>query len=299
MRIRILLLSIMILSVVIGCKKTDNATEPLKTLQITEITPDSAEIGGSVSLIGTGFGATQSTSNVSFNNVKAINYTSWSDTQIKVNVPNGANSGKVSVTVNGKKSNEVEFKVLISAVTISNLVWMLYNLDVDHYRNGDSIPEVRDSAQWINLTTGAWCYYNNEPSNGPIYGKLYNWYAVNDPRGLAPLGWHVPTQNEWRMLTTFLGGDTIAGGKLKETDTLYWHSPNTGATNSSGFTALPGGYRNNESFIKIGYLGHWWSSSEVNLTIASSRLLYSNYPNSQLFNPYKNYGLSVRCVKDY
>jgi len=117
---------------------------------------------------------------------------------------------------------------------------MCKNLDVDHYRNGDPIPEVQDSAQWVNLKTGAWCYYNNSDSLGKIYGKFYNWYAVNDPRRLAPIGYHVPSDAEWTVLSTFLGGNKGSGGKMKETDTTHWSSPNKGATNSSGFTALPG-----------------------------------------------------------
>ena len=114
---------------------------------------------------------------------------------------------------------------------------------MSHYRNGDSIPEVTDPNIFDTLTTGAWCNYNNDPANEAIYGKLYNWYSVNDPRGLAPQGWHVPADSEWTILTTFLGGSAIAGSALKDTSSL-WGSPNTGSTNSSGFSGLPGGYRN-------------------------------------------------------
>ena len=97
-------------------------------------------------------------------------------------------------------------------VTISNQTWMKSNLNVSHYRNGDVIPQITDSSQWANLTTGAWCYYKNDDANGPVYGKMYNWYAVNDPRGLAPVGYHIPNNLEWSNLTTFLGGESIAGG---------------------------------------------------------------------------------------
>src|SRR5436190_23369500 len=130
------------------------------------------------------------------------------------------------------------------SVTICDQVWMIKNLDVSTYRNGDPIPEVTDPSQWAGLTTGAWCYYENNSANGTIYGKLYNWYAVNDPRGLAPLGWHVPSDEELTTLTSCLGGVFVAGGTMKETGTTHWLAPNTEATNSSGWTGLPGGYRN-------------------------------------------------------
>src|ERR1035437_8570614 len=134
--------------------------------------------------------------------------------------------------------------VSIPSVTICTQVWMLKNLDVSTYRNGDLIPKVTTTTAWDALTTGAWRWCNNDPAMGVIYGKLYNWYVVNDPRGLAPTGWHVPSDAEWTTLSTCLGGYAVAGGAMKETGTTHWTSPNTGATNSSGFTGLPGGGRN-------------------------------------------------------
>jgi uncharacterized protein (TIGR02145 family) len=116
-------------------------------------------------------------------------------------------------------------------VKICNSTWMKSNLMVSKYRNGDVIPQVSDPTQWANLTTGAWCYYTNDTANGPIYGKLYNWYAVIDSRGLAPIGWHVPSDLEFTTLSNCLGGEPIAGGKMKATN--LWDSPNTGANNSS------------------------------------------------------------------
>src|SRR5450759_1177427 len=166
----------------------------------------------------------------------------------------------------------------IPSVTICTQVWMLKNLDVSTYRNGDLIPKVTDPTAWSALTTGAWCWYNNDSAtNASTYGKLYNWYAVNDPRGLAPTGWHVPSDAEWTTLSTCLGGNAVAGGAMKETGTTHWTSPNTGATNSSGFTGLPGGYRNNDgSFNNVGNFGYWWSSTELNTTDAWYRNLYYN-----------------------
>jgi hypothetical protein len=118
---------------------------------------------------------------------------------------------------------------------------MTKNWDGTTFQNGDSIPEVTDAIEWSNLTTPAWCYYDNDPANGDIYGKLYNWYAVSDPRGLAPLGWRIPTDADFNELFTYVGNPE--GGNIKEVGFIYWDSPNTGATNSSGFSALGAGRR--------------------------------------------------------
>jgi len=159
-------------------------------------------------------------------------------------------------------------------VTIGSQIWTRCNLGITTYRNGEVIPQVTDPTQWSNLTTGAWCYYNNDPSTEPKYGKLYNWYAVNDPRGIAPTGYHVPSDTEWTVLTDYLGGESVAGGKMKKAGTAYWNAPNTDATNSSGFTGLPGGDRsNNGVYSTIGYNGSWWSSSEDNTNYAWYRYL--------------------------
>ncbi len=284
--------------------EVDFTVDPVKTFQVTSITPTSARIGDVVTIYGSGFGASQTISSVSFNGTKATEYSSWSDTDIKVKVPTGATSGKVYVTVNGVKSNEVEFIITppetAEMVTIGTQVWMLKNLNVDHYRNGDSIPEVKDATAWANLTTGAWCYYNNDPANGKIYGKLYNWYAVNDPRGLAPIGWLVPSDAECTALTTFLGGRSVAGGKMKETGTSHWRSPNTGATNSSNFSALPGGCRDygGITFSDIGGYGVWWSSTELDATYAWAQSLDCDHAVVGRYGSSKGYGFSVRCVKD-
>ena len=176
---------------------------------------------------------------------------------------------------------------------------MVKNLEVTTYRNGDPIPQVTDPAAWGLLSTGAWCYYNNNSANGPVYGKLYNWYAVNDPRGLAPAGWHVPSDAEWTTLSTCLGGDLIAGGPMKEIGTTHWTPPNTGATNTSGFTGLPGGFRGGRgSFYDVGNFGYWWSSTETSTTNAWNRTLYYNNGNINRLNDDKQDGFSVRCLRD-
>lgn len=184
--------------------------------------------------------------------------------------------------------------------------WAFENFDGTTFRNGDPIPEVTDNAAWAALTTPAWCYYDNDPANGQIYGKLYNWYAVNDPRGLAPEGWRIPTNNDWASLKFCLGGD-FTGGKMKTTgdvtnNTGLWQSPNASATNESGFGGLPGGRRGfNGSFINLAQNGFWWSSSEYdNSQSWTWRLNYDNVFGDQLSNnpEEKRSGVSVRLIKD-
>jgi uncharacterized protein (TIGR02145 family) len=190
-----------------------------------------------------------------------------------------------------------------SPVTIGTQTWDKCNLDVTTYRDGTPIPQVTDPIAWDALTTGAWCYYDNDPANNDIYGKLYNWYAVNNTinGGLAPLGKHIPTDAEWTTLTDFLGGASVAGGKMKETGFCHWNSPNTNATNSSGFTALPGGIRSAGGvFFNIGNFGWLWSSSE-NVPIppsASARLLRYNSGNVLTSDSGQESGFSVRCIID-
>jgi uncharacterized protein (TIGR02145 family) len=192
----------------------------------------------------------------------------------------------------------------LPSVTICSQIWTLENLDVETYRNGDVIPQVTDPIAWENLTTGAWCYYNNDSANGPIYGKLYNWYAVTDPRGLAPIGYHVPTDAEFEtLIVTCLGGETVAGGKMKSTGTTLWNSPNTDATNSSGFTGLPAGSRNYDGqFLSINDSAAWWTSTPNvppgNPLTARSKYVVSNFGFAYNLNTTKTTGLSVRLIKD-
>ena len=194
------------------------------------------------------------------------------------------------------------------SVTIGTQVWTTINLDVTTYSDGTAIPQVTDPTAWAALTTGAWCYYNNESANGTTYGKLYNWYAVagihdtdfNTPNKiLAPTGYHIPSVTEWTTLTTYLGGETVAGGKMKATGTSLWDTPNTDATNSSGFTGLPGGFRfTNGTFFDVGINGYWWSSSEVDASKAWFSVLVYYNGNAYGGNFDKPNGFSVRCLKD-
>lgn len=182
-------------------------------------------------------------------------------------------------------------------VTIGKQIWTSENLSVEHYRNGDVIPQIQDKDKWAKLTIGAWCYYENKSGNGKTYGKLYNWYAVNDPRGLAPKGWHIPSDAEWTKLSDFLGGEDVAGGKMKIT--TLWESPNTGATNESGFTALPAGYRNDDGVFDGIVLGvDYWSTSESSADLGWARSLSSGTSDLSRFDGYKKAGFSCRCVKD-
>ena len=191
--------------------------------------------------------------------------------------------------------------VFLPTVVIGTQQWTDKNLDVLTYRNGDVIPQVKDATAWAALTTGAWCYFNNDPSGyGSIYGKLYNWYAVNDPRGLAPQGWHIATFDEWATLSTTLGGTTLAGGKLKTAGTSRWTTPNTGATNESGFSALPGSYRdNNGAFYNFtGQLSHWWTATEFSTSNAFFYFLSNSLENLLRGNENKKRGFYVRVVRD-
>jgi len=207
--------------------------------------------------------------------------------------------------------DSITFKRSVAAmsnVTIGTQVWATKNLDVTTYRDGTPIPEVKDATAWASLTTGAWCYYENSTANGTTYGKLYNWYAVagihdneasTPNKVLAPTGWHVPTNAEWTTLTTFLGGESIAGSKMKATGTTLWRTSNTDVTNSSGFTGLPGGGRGGDGSLSgIGGVGQWWSSSEYTNTTAWFRNLTHYAGSADRNGSNKGSGKSVRCLRD-
>ncbi len=186
-----------------------------------------------------------------------------------------------------------------NTVTIGTQIWMVENLRTTKYNDDGSIPLVTDATEWRNLTTDAYCWYNNDPASyKDTYGALYNWYTVNTGK-LCPIGWHVPTDAEWAILTTYLGGETVAGGKMKESGTSHWATPNTGADNSCGFTALPGGTRLYDStFDFIRFNGFWWSSTADNATLALDRNLIWQYSNAYRNITSKSNGYSVRCLQD-
>jgi uncharacterized protein (TIGR02145 family) len=189
-----------------------------------------------------------------------------------------------------------------TTTTCLPIIFTTTNYSGTTYRDGTTIPEVTNAIAWAALTTGAWCYYNFDSANGLIYGKMYNWYAINDPRGFAPIGYHVPSDQEFTCYTNSLGGDTVAGGAMKETGITHWTSPNTGATNTSGFTALPGGGCNiSGAFQNKNNYGFFWTSTEYPLDTTKAWIRYIAYNASNIyrdFNYGKNSGFSVRLVQD-
>ena len=208
------------------------------------------------------------------------------------------------ISLSGKYKAEVNI-IRFNSVKIGNQVWTNENLNVDRFQNGDIIPEAKTAEEWMaagNAKRPAWCYVDNDPKNGEKYGKLYNWYAVNDKRGLALAGWHVPSEEEWTVLSNFLGGEGVSGKKMKSTS--GWNNNGTSVlngngTNSSGFSGLPGGFcQSGVGLFDVGNSGSWWSASEANETTAWRRDL--DYYRSYFYRSKspKDYGFSIRCVKD-
>jgi len=181
-----------------------------------------------------------------------------------------------------------------NTVKIGDQLWMAEDLKVTKYNDGITIPNITDKIAWQNSSTGACIWYNNEKS----WGTLYNWYAVNTGK-LAPAGWHVATHQDWTILTDYLGGEDIAGGKLKETGGEQWDTPNYGATNEYWFTALPGGFRQGDgTFSSFGGGGYYWSSTEFDALNSWARYIFWSESNLYRDHYNKRVGFSVRCIKD-
>ena len=293
---------------------------------IKSVTPAAAEVGDEIVIKGSDFGTKyQYASNyVLVHGVKARVYTLWSKTEIRLIAPSGSTmtTGPISVTVHSIMGNEVSFTYLPSSpVTIGSQTWAGANLDVEYYASGDPIPHIADSVSWANATTGAWCWYDFDPDMGKRVGKLYNWYAVNDPRGLAPLGQHIPTDAEWTQLAVALGASyaeasqaigwfgSDEGGKLKNVGNGMWSVPNEGATNSSGFNALPGGCRSsNGGFFGVMYYGYWiyglygyyWTKTEQDPSIGTAWMRALSKDEARIARSYagSNMGMSVRTIYD-
>lgn len=189
-----------------------------------------------------------------------------------------------------------------NTVQIGTQIWMAENLSVDSFSTGGIIIHALSQEDWIKANTNhkpAWCYYDNETTNGNKFGRLYNWYAVNDNRGLCPFGWHIPSSSEWNTLIDYLGGTEVSGGGLKSNSS--WLSPNTGANNNSGFSAMPAGLRlPTGDFGNIGRIGHFWTSTADTSSINTALSQYLHHANSVIREANSNYwnGLSVRCLKD-
>ena len=195
--------------------------------------------------------------------------------------------------------DEVENKnSIIKSIKINNQEWMITNLDISHFRNGDLILHAKTDEEWklagVNKKP-AWCYYDNELKNGSLYGKLYNWYAVSDSRGIAPVGWHVPSDLESSKLIDYLGGEDSAGGKLKSKE--GW-SKNGVNWNESGFSALPGGCRTPSGFNGLKKDAIFWSSTEERNEYSWNREIYYGNSHVNRFNYHNWHGFSVRCIKD-
>lgn len=192
---------------------------------------------------------------------------------------------------------------IYKTVTIGTQVWMAENLKTTKYNDGTTIPLVTEHSNWAGLSSPAFCWNNNDIANKPIYGALYNFHTINSGN-LCPTGWHIPTDAEWTILTNYAGGESVAGGKLKSTLTApdthpRWDSPNTGATDEYGFSALPGGVRGSSGdFPGVGYLGYWWSSTELDATAAWYWYMGSDREVVISSHCDKGYGFSVRCLRD-
>jgi uncharacterized protein (TIGR02145 family) len=193
---------------------------------------------------------------------------------------------------------------VFKTIVIGTQEWMAENLNTSVYRNGDAIVTDLDNSAWGATTSGAWSYYNNDASYACPYGKLYNWFACVDARGLCPVGWHVPSDAEWTTLTNFLGGESVAGGKMKSTGTIeaetgLWNAPNEAANNSIGFSGIPGALRYFDGYYyEFGNLGLWWSSSESISDYAWYRDLFRFDGAVFRTNDNKHNGFSVRCLRD-
>jgi len=339
------LLSLVVLA---GCTKEDEILQPdvnstiesrasgptVTTNATTYITSLTGTSGGNVSSSGGGNNTTE----------KGVCYaTHTNPTTADPKVVSGSGSGPFVSILSGLNGstlyyirayaiksgvtyygNQVSFTTLVDygpvtdfdgntygTINIGGQVWMRENLKTTHFQDGTSVPLVSDDADWFSLSTGGYCMYNNDPAYAAIYGFLYNWYAATDVHNIAPTGYHVPSNDEWTTLKNYLGGSNVAGGRAKETGLSHWHTPNTGATNSSGFLSIPGGARyvnasplSPVTFSGQSYYSDWWTTS---ITGISALFVETSY-NSEImyrdgflggvgyYDPRTGY--AIRCVKN-
>jgi uncharacterized protein (TIGR02145 family) len=333
-RLSILIPLIVLGSIANSCKKENLSSPAIETTEVFIITPVSIIVGGN--LINDG-GGTISSSGIcwSINQNPTITDSKTTDGTgtvtfistisglventtyyVRAYATNRAGTGygeqiqvKTSIDYSGKTGTLTDIDGNIyPTIGIGNQIWTAQNLSTTKFNNGTSIPLVTSDNEWSSLLLPGYCWYNNDESGYKnSYGALYNWYSINTGN-LCPAGWHVPSELEWHTLIYYLGDSpgnlpyiesTIGGGKIKESGILHWKSPNTGATNESGFTALPSGERGYDgSFYEIGSNAFWWSSSEKNT--GKAWYLYVNYDNSSVYTGpgFIQSGLSVRCIKD-
>lgn len=191
---------------------------------------------------------------------------------------------------------------IYKTVVIGEQTWMAENLKVMRFQNGEQIPIYPNNTDWAIEPyfsgTPTYCSPGHDDNNIDVYGLLYSGVAVVDSRKIAPSGWHIPSKSDWETLTEYLGGYEIAGGKLKEASTNYWDNPNIGATNETGFSALPAGMKQNNTANNIGYYGCFWSSSEISASRVWYQILCTANSELQGYDGGKGYGYSVRCIKD-
>ncbi len=282
-------------TIIINENATTEVNETLPTgLEVT-ITSNPSEVQLSIDGVFTGLTPYKGTLSFGNHNIKLVNGKKEVTETITITQNSQTNwSFDVNEVLTVKDIDNNVYKT----VTIGTQTWMVENLKTTRYRDGTPIPNVTNGSDWNNTYTPAYCWYDNNISNKGTYGALYNWYAVNTGK-LAPTGWHVPSDTEWQTLIDYLGGDAVAGGKMKETGTAHWDIPNNGATNSSGFSALPGGklsligkfYSDTDS-------GYWWSSTEQDTYRAWERVLLYGDSNVYRHDNPKQGGYSVRCVRD-
>ncbi len=305
-----------------ACEKTDDATlADVITLMVSDIGTNKAISGGQVNSDG-GKPVTErgvfigKTENPSVDGISIAMGAGTGFFEDKIeNLDPGTNYHLCAYAVNeiGTAYGSVKaFKTLdvvtdidgnsYEVVDIGNQTWMAENLKTSKYRNGDPIQQVDDEEEWFLIeSTGAFCYYDDDQNNNLVYGKLYNWHAVGDERGICPEGWKIPDNNDWMELVAFAGGQEIAGSGLKHKGFKYWEIPNVGATNTTGFTALPGGYRVGNGFFSKGKFAHFWSAT-VHPEHDGNMAYYLsvNFDNTHaiVWHLYKRVGHSVRCVKN-
>jgi uncharacterized protein (TIGR02145 family) len=301
-----------------GCKKEKaNSLPEISTTPLSDITSESASSGGTI----TSDGGSPITS-------RGVCWSQNFDPTISDNfTSDGTGAGAFSSSMTGLKGgtyyylrayatnkigiaygNEFNFILpvsdadgnLYSTIIIGGQIWMATNLETSKFNDNTDIQHVVENTNWSSLSTPAFCWYNNLENLNNNYGALYNWFSVNTGK-LCPVGWHVPTEDDWITLTNLLGGELIAGGKLKEAGTLHWMSPNTSATNDFRFTALPTGYRTGldaGTFRATGYLGFFWAGTEEDSVAGRARML--SFESNELAPGagLKKNGYSVRCVKD-
>jgi uncharacterized protein (TIGR02145 family) len=312
-----LLIAPTLLLLITGCQKENFPT--VITSDVSTITKTTALSGGNITSEGSGTiiergvcWSTDLTPDISDSRTK-----------------DGAGAGIFSSTVTGLKagtkyylrayasnSDGTGYGMALSFTTVSPLTdvegntyntvdigtqsWMAENLRTTKFNDNTNIPNVTDKTTWASVSTAGYCWYNNDlTTNKPLYGALYNWYAITSQK-LCPTGWHIPSTSDWKTLTDYFGGESVAGGKLKESGTLHWQSPNTGATNEIGFTSLPGGDRLKDgSFILIGQFGTWWTSSvDPFQYLPIIRIMTYSTTGATNGGGDKNAGYSVRCIKN-